>query len=114
MKLKVSSGGVPIGSYTAQFKSFESVENDFGAGLKWSFEITAGPCAGMSASRTTSVCPTSKNACGKLLSGITGFPLTVGTEIDVSSYIGRTYLIVVAETQNGSTRVEAVTPLPIS
>lgn len=35
MKLTVSSGGVPAGSYLSKFVGVERITNDFGPGLVW-------------------------------------------------------------------------------
>ena len=112
MKLVVSSGGVPAGSYQAAFKEAEAVDNDYGPGLRWVFEVASGPYAGQKTSRITAQTPTPKNACGRILAGLLGKKLTADEEIDLSNFVGNTYLIVVAETQTGMTRVETVTRLP--
>jgi acyl-homoserine lactone acylase PvdQ len=112
MLLKITAGGVPAGSYHAIFKNAEAVTNDYGPGLRWIFEVVGGPHAGQTASRTTTQSPTTQNSCGKLLSGITGKPLSIGVEFELSAYIGKAYLIVVGEGKTGATRVEAVTQLP--
>jgi len=112
MKLTVSSGGVPAGSYLSKFVGVDDITNDYGPGLVWEFEVVTGPQAGHKATRITTVTPTQKNACGKILSGVVGKPLTAGEELDVSASVGKTFLVVVGETDRGSTRVESVTPAP--
>ena len=49
MKLKVS-GGVPEGSYLAKFVKVEPTTNNLGDCLKWTWQITSGPCAGQTPS----------------------------------------------------------------
>ena len=112
MLLKVSAGGVPAGSYHAKFTGIEAVNNEFGDGLRWNFEIVSGAFAGRMVSRTTAKGPTTRNSCGKLLSGITGKPLIVDSEFELANFKGLPYLVVVTEGQTGSTRVDAVTQLP--
>jgi hypothetical protein len=112
MLLKVSAGGVPAGSYHAKFLGVEVVNNEYGDGLRWNFQITVGDYAGRNVSRTTAKNPTTRNTCGTLLSGIAGKPLTIDAEFEVAAYVGKTYLVVVNEGQTGSTRVDAVTQLP--
>jgi len=114
MKLVVSSGGVPAGSYLTKFVGLESITNDFGPGLSWEWEVLNGPHAGQTVRRITTVTPTSKNACGKILSGVIGKSLAVGEELDLSKYVGKTYLVVVGETDRGGSRVESVTPAPVA
>ena len=112
MKLTVSPGGVPTGSYIALFRSVEATTNDFGDGLKWWFEIQGGPHAGAKTGCTTANKPTLKNSCGKLVSGIVGKPLSNDMEIDLASYFGRAYLIIVTEGKSGGTYVSTVTQPP--
>jgi hypothetical protein len=114
MKLLVSQGGAPPGSYLARFESVEAVTNDFGDGLKWWFEIVGGPHAGCKTSGITARKPTLKNSCGKLVSGILGTPLSNDMEIDLAAYFGQQFLVVVAQGKTGGTYVSAVTRPPVS
>lgn len=111
--LKVSTGGVPAGSYLAKFTGYEETNNDYGDGLRWQFEVASGPIKGSKTSRITGPLPTPKNSCGRVLSGILGKPLTPGEDIDLDSLVGKTYLIVVTTTDSGSTRVDTVSPPPV-
>jgi hypothetical protein len=117
MLLKVGSGGVPIGNYTATFigiKEQAANEKGYGPGVRWEFKITAGPQAGQVVSRITGPSPTPKNGAGKMLAGILGRALKEGEEVDLQTYIGRPYMVVVAAGQQGGTRVEAIVPMPQS
>ncbi len=113
MKLKVSSGGVPKGTYLAKFVSVESITNDYGPGLTWKWEVLRGPHAGQSVGRITTPTPTAKNACGKILSGLLGKSLSVDEEVDLSLLVGKAYLVVVVETDRGGSKVDSVTPAPV-
>jgi len=114
--LTVSSGGVPIGNYTGTFTGTEVTppkpEKGYGAGLRWKFQIDAGTCAGQTTSRVTGTSPTPKNGCGKLLSGLIGRALKEGEQVDPDNFIGKRYMIVVAASREGGTRVEAIVPMP--
>lgn len=114
MKLTVSSGGVPAGSYLSKFVGVERITNDFGPGLVWQWEVVSGPHAGQKVTRITTVSPTPKNVCGKMLAGVIGKPLSAGEEIDLSACVGKNYLTVVAETDRGGSRVESVTSAPVA
>jgi hypothetical protein len=117
MKLKVSAGGVPAGAYSAKFLGFEAVPNDptkgYGAGIRWQFEVVAGQHTGSKAGRITNATPTAKNACGKMLSGLTGKALKPGEEVDLGQFVGKVYLIVVQDSDGGGSRVETVSVPPI-
>jgi hypothetical protein len=110
--LTVGSGGVPAGSYTGTFAGYEpqpeNEEKGYQAGLRWSFKIDTGPHAGQTASRITGASPSPRNSCGKMLQGLIGRALQEGEQIDPDKYLGKRYMLVVATSQNGGTRVEAV------
>ena len=111
--LTVSSGeGVPAGSYWATFAGVEPVNNEFGDGLRWQFQVASGPHKGSKTSRTTQPKPSPKNGCGKVLMGLLGRSLNAGETFDVEQFVGKTYLIVVAQTENGGSRVDSVTQPP--
>lgn len=111
MKLTVSNGGVAPGSYYADFVGVKEVTNDYGAGLQWEWRVAA---TGQAITRITQDKPTPKNACGRILAGLTGSALAIGGEIDLDRFIGKRYIVIVAQTkENGSSRVESVSPMPM-
>lgn len=111
--LKVSAGGPPPGTYSAKFMGFESTTHEqYGAGLKWTWEIVGGALAGQKASRTTGVSPTPRNGAGKLVAGLVGRAIAPGEDVNLDSCVGKNYLIVVAEAKGGGTRVETVLIAP--
>jgi hypothetical protein len=116
--LTVSSGSVPVGSYTGRFAGLEEVaenqEKKYAAGIRWRFVIDAGPYEGQTVSRVTGPAPSVKNTCGKVLSGMVGRALKENEQIDTDAFLGRRYMLVVAAGQEGGTRVEAVIPMPES
>jgi hypothetical protein len=110
--LTVSSGGVPVGSYKAVFAGVETqpanLEKNFAAGLRWNWRIEGGEHNGATASRITSASPSPRNACGKMLAAVIGRALVEKEQIDPATFVGRTYMIVVGQSQSGNgTRVEA-------
>lgn len=109
MKLRVQAT-LPPGVYTAKFLGVEETppNDEYGPGLRWKFEVLAGPQAGRQASRITGVNPTQKNAAGKLLASLIGQPLADGAEVDLAKYIGQRCTVVVGLAASGSTRVESV------
>lgn len=115
--LKVSTGGVPAGTYIGPFLGVEDVEADaqrgYGPGLKWLFQIAKGELAGQQATRITTAIPTQKNACGRMLNGLLGRALQPGEAVDVQQFVGKTYLLIVAAGENGGTRVETVSAPPV-
>ena len=111
MKLTVKAGGIPAGSYIAKLLGVEQKQTAYGDGLLWQFEVVSGPNAGAKVSVMTGLEPTAQNKCGRILSGITGKPLSVGQDIDLATYFGKSYLIVVEKNDKGS-RITAVSTAP--
>jgi hypothetical protein len=103
---------VPVGSYTGTFAGYEvqpeNREKGYAAGLRWNFKIDAGPHTGQMTSRITGSQPSPRNSCGKMLQGLIGRALREGEQIDPDQFIGKRYMLVVAASQNGGTRIEAV------
>ena len=106
-------GGPPPGNYKASFEGVEQTTHDeYGEGLRWNWKVVDGPQAGVIASRTTSPKATTGNACGKLISAMTGTTLAGGQKTSIRDCIGRTFLISVQATKSGTgTRVETAMPL---
>jgi hypothetical protein len=113
MKLVVT-GGVPEGSYLGKFVKVEPTTNNYGEGLKWTWEIATGPQAGQFASCTTSNSPSPKNRCGKVVAGMLGRPLAAGDEFDTTTIVGQTFLILVRKGDNGGSYVDSVTKAPLA
>lgn len=112
MKLTLSNGSVPPNTYNAKFVGVEATEaNQYGPGLRWVFEITGGSHTGTKMSRMTGAVPTLKNGCGKLLMALSG-RTTVGETIDLTQFVGKSYLIIVVQRPEGGTFIDSVCPPP--
>ena len=61
-------------------------------------------------SACTSPRPTPKNAAGRMISGITGQSIAAGQKLGLAPFVGKGYLLQVAEAKGGATRVETVMP----
>ncbi|MGE4002637.1 MAG: hypothetical protein AB7I48_20770 [Planctomycetaceae bacterium] len=106
------SSGVPEGQYRARFARWEtSVHEQYGDRCQFVWTVLGGQHDGSEASRYTGVKMTPKSAIAKLAKGLAGRPIEIGDTFDPDRYIGREYLILVAETESGSTRVESVMPV---
>jgi hypothetical protein len=111
MKLKVSPGCPPEGSYTGVLSAIEDYHSlEYGDGLRWVFTVIAGPQARKNASRVTGFRVTPNNTLGKLLAAMLGRPLDPDEEIDPDDLVGRQFTIVVKATEGGATRVETAVP----
>ena len=106
------SGGPPAGFYRAKFLDVEPTSHEeYGAGLKFVFEIVDGDHLGEQATRITSEKPTLKNAAGRMVSGISGKSLKAGIAVDLEPFVGHVYLIQVSDTDSGtSTRITTIMP----
>ena len=105
-------GGPPPGFYKTKFLTVEATEHDeFGAGLKFCFEVTEGDHKGEQATRITSSSPTPKNAAGRMISGISSETLVAGRRVDLAPFVGLEYLTQVEATPNGNgSRIATVMP----
>lgn len=112
MILTVSNGIVPAGSYSATFDGVEIKASAFGPGLSWQFTVASGPYAGSKVTAMTPQSPTHSNKAGRFVSGLLGRALQTGEQLDLSQCRGKKYLIVVAQTEKGGSKVETVTALP--
>jgi hypothetical protein len=112
-KLVVRRAGPPPGTFRGRFLGVEtSTHVQYGAGLRFLFEVVSGPHAGLRASRVTPAALTLTNAGGRMLSALTGRPLRADEAVDIDEFIGREYILTVEETPTGATRVATVVPVP--
>jgi hypothetical protein len=112
---EVGSGGVPAGMYQATFLGVRpqpaNVERKFDEGLRWEWRVRGGLQDGQVASRITGKKPSPRNGAGKILAGLLNRPLVEGEKLQIGALVGKTYMIVVAATVNGGTRVESCVPV---
>lgn len=103
------SSGPPAGIYKATFVGVSKTSHpEYGDGAKFDFRVVGGEHDGRIASRTCKPQPTAKNATGRIMQGITGASAKPGEKVNLSTFIGKTYTIVVGTAQNGtSTRVDS-------
>lgn len=114
LTVKENKYGVPVGNYVAKFTGVEkNTHPEHGEGLEWQFEVIKGPHAGAKSSRTTGMVPSGKNACGRILGGMTGGAISPGAEVDLDRYVGKKFLIMVENNStNTGTRIGTVMPNP--
>lgn len=106
MKFIVTAGeGLPIGSYAAKFSAVEPFENEYGPGVKLIFEVLQGEHQGQTSSRICSAKLSPKSNLYKFLQAFKGGKLEPGEQVDLLSFIGQTGMMVVEQTDSGSTRV---------
>lgn len=105
MKFTVSPSGLPVGSYGAKFIAAEPITNDFGDGVTLKFEVLSGDHTGETATRICSTKLSPKSNLFKFIQALKGTKPEAGEEIDLLSYVGTAGMIVVEETDSGSTRV---------
>ena len=107
MILKVG-GSVTPGNHVAAFLGFEPHTNTLGTGLKWKFEV---PEKGK-VSRITQEIPKATNSAGRILGGVLGRPFQQGESVDLAPFVGKKYLITVAQTPKGLSSWRASSPSP--
>lgn len=108
MKLTVSgASGVPSGSYAARFVEAEAVLNDFGEGVRLSWEVLQGDHKGERTTRIVSQKLGPKTNLFKFVSALAGRRPEAGEEIDLTTFYGVTGMAIVGDCEGGSTRVES-------
>jgi hypothetical protein len=110
MKMVMGLSGVPAATYQGVFVGIESTTNQYGEGYTWQWRITQeGPHKGKTVKRITGDYPTKTNACGKMLTQVSGREsLEANESINLADYVGKSYTIVVSPCASGGTRVESV------
>lgn len=98
---------VPEGNYVGDFVGCEEVTHEeYGLGLRFEWQVTEGRHKGKSCYRTTSPEPTTKNACGAVMSALAGVSQSGGERVSLDDCIGRSYLLIVKKSPSGKgTRV---------
>lgn len=108
---EASNGGVPEGTYKLKFVDSEPVppnlEKNYKPGIRFSFEIQEGTEKGKRISRICSISGGPKAELPKFLKALTGSEPKPG-EINLSPYMGRSFVGTVARSQSGATRVETI------
>ena len=105
LSFTMGSGGIPVGSYAAEFTSAEAIENDFGEAVKLTFKVIGGDEEGNETTRIVSQKLSPKSNLHKFVKAFKGGSIEPGEEIDLESYYGIKGMIIVEETDSGSTRV---------
>jgi hypothetical protein len=111
-----ASSGVPAGAYGARFLGIEDVPaNEYGASIRWNFEIASGQYEGRKTGCLTPPKLTAINKTGKIIGGLLGGSLPKeGEKIELSSCVGKTYFVVVAKAKSSdATVVESVSLPPV-
>jgi|GEM_PF-6245341 hypothetical protein len=107
VKVKVKQQ-TPAGSYPANFFGAQETQHaEYGPGLVWTWQITAGPRKGELVTRRTATPATSRNATGKFLVAMTEQPLEKLDDAELEDYVGTRCLIVVTVNGDGWPRVES-------
>lgn len=103
-----AAGGVPAGSYNATFAGLEPFTDNadrFGEGVLLAFRIVGGDQAGETASRICSKKFSAKSNLYKFAKALIGRDLETGESFDFADHVGAKGMIIVEETDGGSTRV---------
>ncbi|MCR9197315.1 MAG: hypothetical protein NXI04_01605 [Planctomycetaceae bacterium] len=100
-----ANSGVPAGGYPAEFIGAEAFENDYGPGVRLKWRVLEGDHTGTETSRIVSQKLSPKSNLCKFVKSLKGADIEAGEQIDLMAYAGTRGLIVVEETESGSTRV---------
>ena len=106
----MGSGGVPVGSYRAAFigtEKFDQNVEKYGEGIALKWKVIGGEQDGAEASRICSPRLTPKSTFTKFATSLKGSKLEAGERFSFEKYIGLQGMLLVEETDSGSTRVAA-------
>lgn len=104
----VTASGVPAGSYNATFLGLEAYTDNaekFGEGVLMKWKITSGEHKDSEASRICSKKFSLKTQLYKFAKALRGSDLENGESFDFAHYVGTKGMVIVEETDSGSTRV---------
>ena len=108
LEFTMQSGGLPVGSYRAEFIGAEDyLENvgKFGEAVLLKWRVLEGEHAGSDVTRICSKKLTPKTALGKFAVAIKGGAIQTGERFSFASYIGVCGSLLVEATDNGGSRV---------
>jgi hypothetical protein len=104
----VTESGVPAGPYSATFQGLEPFKENldrYEEGCILRFTITSGEYKGREASRIVSKKFSSKSNLYRFAKSLVGRDLQSGESFDFADHIGAKGMVVVEQTEGGSTRV---------
>jgi len=99
------SGALPGGTHKATFAGIEPTETSRGEALRWRWTLENGTEYAAFSDRN----PTTKNKVGRWLAALSGKAATEGVSVNPDDYVGRPYLLIVEQGDNGSTRLNTFT-----
>jgi len=108
LEFTMSSGGLPVGSYRAEFVGAEPYEENvekYGPGVLLKWKVSDGPETGNETSRITSAKMSPRTALGKFAVALKGGPIAPRESFAFANYVGVTGNVLVEGTDNGGTRV---------
>lgn len=103
-----SASGVPVGSYNASFVGLDAYTENcekYGEGCSLKFKILGGEHKDEEASRICSKKFSPKSNLYKFAKALIGRELQAGETFDFANFVGTRGMIIVEETEGGSTRV---------
>jgi hypothetical protein len=101
----------PAGTYQCQFVGISSIETSKGKAHRWAFQSKDGRAiSGLSDANTP---PTTKNKTGRWLAALSGQPLNAGVSVEPQNYVGKSYLVIVSPAENGRTKLETFSAIPL-
>jgi hypothetical protein len=108
MEFTMQSGGLPVGSYRAEFIGAEPYSENaerFGQGVMLKWRVLEGDHAGSEATRICSAKLTPKTALGKFAVAIKGGAIETGERFSFAGYAGVRGSLLVESTDSGGSRV---------
>jgi len=108
MEFTMQCGGLPVGSYRAEFIGAEPYRENvdkYGEAVSLKWRVLDGEHAGSETTRICSMKLTPKTALGKFAVAIKGGAIETGERFSFTSYVGVRGSLLVEATDNGGSRV---------
>jgi hypothetical protein len=110
MEFVVTSGGLPVGAYGAEFIGAEPYNENadkFGPGVALKFRVVGGQHDGQEVSRICGAKLSQKSALAKFAVALKGAAIEAGERINFDNFKGARGSIIVQPTESGGTRIES-------
>jgi len=109
MEFVVSSGGLPVGVYNAEFLGVEAYNENadkYGPGVSLRFKVLGGQFDGQEVGRICGAKLSQKSTLAKFAVALKGGPIEAGERVNFDTFKGTRGSVIVQPTESGSTRIE--------
>ena len=92
-KSATTYANAPVGMHNGSFNGITAITTSKGKAYRWEFKLDSGMTISVLSDGESP--PTARNKSGKFIMALTGQPLVEDVPVDVNSFIGKRYAIIV-------------------